>query len=59
MTPLMTTTIKVTMYTICAVFVILAVRNILLDHAFEAVVQTIICLIAWGQAKTTSNGTTD
>ena len=58
MTRLMNATIKVVMYTICAVCVILAVRNILLDHAFEAVVQTIICLIAWGQERTTSNGTT-
>lgn len=55
----MTATIKVTMYTICAVSAILAVRNIMLDHAFEAVVQTIICLIAWGQARTTDNGITD
>lgn len=55
----MTATIKVTMYTICAVCTILAVRNIFLDHAFEAVVQTIIALIALGQAKTAGDGTTD
>ena len=55
----MTATIKVTMYTICAVCAILAVRSILLDHALEAVVQTIICLVAWGQARTTDNGTTN
>ena len=59
MTRIMTATIKVVMYTISAVCAILAVRNILLDHAFEAVMQTIICLIAWGQAKTTDNGTDD
>lgn len=59
MTRLMTATIKVTMYTICAVCAILAVRNILLDHAFEAVVQTLIALVAWGQARTTDNGNTD
>lgn len=59
MTRLMNATIKVTMYAICAVCAILAVRNILLDHAFEAVVQTIICLVAWGQARTTSDGTTN
>lgn len=53
----MTATIKVTMYTICAVCAILAIKNILLDHALEAVLQTIICLIAWGQARTTNNGT--
>lgn len=55
----MTATIKVVMYTICAVCAILAVRNILLDHALEAVVQTLIALIAWGQARTTDNGNTD
>lgn len=59
MTQLMTATIKVVMYTICAVCAILAVRNILLDHAFEAVMQTLTALIAWGQARTTDNGTTD
>jgi hypothetical protein len=59
MTKIMTATIKVTMYTISAVCAILAVRNILLDYAFEAVVQTIICLIAWGQARTTEDGTDD
>ena len=59
MTQLMTTTIKVVMYTISAVCAILAVRNILLDHAFEAVMQTIICLIAWGQARTTDYGDAD
>lgn len=57
MTRLMTATIKVTMYMICAVCAILAVRNIILDHAFEAVVQTLIALVAWGQARTTSDGT--
>lgn len=55
----MTATIKVTMYTICAVCAILAVRNILLDHAFEAVVQTLIALVTWGQARTTNDGNTD
>lgn len=55
----MTATIKVTMYTICAVCAILAVRNIMLDHAFEAVVQTLASLIAWGQARTAGDGTTD
>ena len=55
----MNATIKVTMYTICVVCAILAVRNIMLDHAFEAVVQTIICLVAWGQARTTDYGTDD
>ena len=55
----MTATIKVVMYAICAVCAILAVRNILLDHAFEAVMQTIICLIAWGQARTTDYGDAD
>lgn len=55
----MTATIKVVMCTICAVCAILAVRNILLDHAFEAVVQTLIALIAWGHARTTDNGTTN
>ena len=55
----MTATIKVVMYAICAVCAILAVRNILLDHAFEAVVQTLIALVAWGQARTTDNGTDD
>ena len=59
MTRIMTATIKVVMYAICAVCAILAIRNILLDHAFEAVMQTIICLIAWGQARTTNDGTTD
>ena len=59
MTPIMTATIKVTMYTICAVCAILAIKNIMLDHAFEAVVQTLAALIAWGQARTTDNGTTD
>lgn len=59
MTQLMTATVKVVMYTICAVCAILAIRNIMLDHALEAVVQTIICLIAWGQARTTNNGTTN
>lgn len=59
MTRLMTATIKVTMYTICAVCAILAIRNILIDHAFEAVVQTIVALITWGQARTTNDGTTD
>lgn len=59
MTQLMTATIKVTMYTICAVCAILAIRNILLDHAFEAVVQTLAALVAWGQARTTNDGTTD
>lgn len=59
MTRLMTATIKVTMYATCAVCTILAVRNILLDHALEAVVQTLIALIAWGQARTTDNGTTN
>lgn len=59
MTRLMTATIKVVMYTISAVCAILAVRNILLDYAFEAVVQTIICLIAWGQARTTDYGNND
>lgn len=55
----MTATIKVVMYTICAICAILAVRNILLDHALEAVVQTLIALIAWWQARTTNDGTTD
>lgn len=59
MTKIMTATIKVTMYTICAVCAILAVKNILLDHAFEAVMQTLIALIAWGQARTTDDGTDD
>lgn len=59
MTKIMTATIKVTMYTICAVCAILAVRSILLDHAFEAVIQTLASLIAWGQARTTENGTDD
>lgn len=59
MTKIMTATIKVVMYTICAVCVILAVRSILLDHAFEAVVQTLAALIAWGQARTTNDGNTD
>lgn len=59
MTRLMTATIKVTMYTICAVCAILAIRNILLDHAFEAVVQTLFALVAWGQARTTNDGNTD
>jgi hypothetical protein len=59
MTKIMSITIKVTMYTICAVCAILAVRNIMLDHAFEAVVQTLVALIAWGQARTTDNGTDD
>lgn len=59
MTKIMTATIKVTMYTICAVCAILAVRNILLDHAFEAVMQTLTALIAWGQARTTNDGNTD
>lgn len=59
MTKIMTATVKVVMYTVCAVCAILAVRNILLDHAFEAVVQTLIALIAWGQARTTNDGTTD
>lgn len=56
MTRLITTTIKVVMYTICAVVAILAVRSILLDHAFEAVIQTLASLIAWGQAKTAGDG---
>jgi hypothetical protein len=55
----MTATIKVTMYTICAVCAILAIKNILLDHALEAVVQTLIALVAWGQARTTDYGTTN
>lgn len=59
MTRLMTATIKVTMYAICAVCAILAIRSIMLDHAFEAVVQTLASLIAWGQARTTENGTTN
>lgn len=59
MTPLMTTTIKVTMYTICAVCAILAIRSITLDHAFEAVVQTLVALIAYGQAKTSNDGAND
>jgi hypothetical protein len=59
MTKIMTATIKVTMYTICAVCAILAIKNILLDHALEAVVQTLIALVAWGQARTTNYGTTN
>lgn len=59
MTKIMTATIKVTMYTICAVCAILAIRNIMLDHAFEAVMQTLTALIAWGQARTTDDGTND
>lgn len=59
MTQLMTTTIKVVMYTISAVCAILAIRNIMLDHAFEAVMQTLTALIAWGQARTTDYGGAD
>lgn len=59
MTQLMTATIKVVMYTICAVCAILAIRSIINDYAFEAVVQTLGALIAYGQAKTTDNGGAD
>lgn len=59
MTKIMTATIKVTMYTICAVCAILAIRSIINDYAFEAVVQTISALIAYGQAKTCDDGTDD
>ena len=55
----MTTTIKVVMYTISAVCAILAIRSIINDYAFEAVVQTLGALIAYGQAKTCGDGTTD
>lgn len=59
MTQLMTTTIKVVMYTISVVCAILAIRSIINDYAFEAVVQTLGALIAYGQAKTCGDGTTD
>ena len=59
MTPLMTTTIKVTMYTICAVCAILAIRFIFADYAFEAVMYTILSFICWGQAKHAGDGTDD
>lgn len=55
----MTATIKVTMYSICAICAILAIKNIMLDHAFEAVMHTLIALVAWGQARTTNYGTDD
>lgn len=59
MTRIMTATIKVVMYTISAVCAILAIRSIINDYAFEAVVQTLGALIAYGQAKTCNDGTDD
>lgn len=59
MTRFMTVTVKVVMYTISVLCAILAIRNILIDHALEAVVQTLACLLTWYQARTTKEDGTD